>query len=145
MTLLEHGGRICLSFTVIDAMVIARSVVHNSMNYRSVVAFGHGEKLHDEEKKMAVFKTLSDKILPGRWEDCKLPTDSEMKMTAVIGVELEEASKKQRSGPPEDVKSDYELPLWAGVIPLKRTFGEPVDDPLNLEGVERPMYLNGEC
>ncbi|MEM9159605.1 MAG: pyridoxamine 5'-phosphate oxidase family protein [Verrucomicrobiota bacterium] len=139
--LIESGAGVCMTFTLLDGLVIARSVVHNSMNYRSVVSFGRGWKLEDDEAKMEAFRLLTDKLLPGRWDDCKLPTQSEMNMTAVVAVKIEDASAKIRTGPPIDVEGDYDLDYWAGVLPLKTVIESPVDDPRLKAGIGLPGYL----
>jgi len=112
------------------------------MNYRSVVAFGTGCLIENDERKMRVFQLLSDKLTPGRWEDCKHPTQAEMDMTAVVEVDIDDASAKIRTGPPVDVESDYELPFWAGVVPMRTTFGAPIADPRLGEEVEEPEYVS---
>lgn len=141
--LIQSGARVCMTFTLLDALVVARSVVHNSMNYRSVVSFGKGWKLEDDKDKMRAFQLLTDKLLPGRWEDCKHPTQPEMDMTAVVAIKIEDASAKIRTGPPNDVEGDYDLDYWAGIVPLKSGYEASEDDPRLKEGIELPKYVNG--
>ncbi len=139
--LIELGASVCMTFTLLDGLVVARSVVHNSMNYRSVVAFGSGAKLEKDKDKMRAFRLLSDKLIPGRWEDCKHPTQAELDMTAVVAVTIEDASAKIRTGPPLDVEGDYELPFWAGVAPIETHYGELVNDPRLDSAIPVPGYM----
>ena len=111
------------------------------MNYRSVVVFGRATLVEDPEEKMAALFALSEHIIRGRWNDVREPTDVEMKLTTVLSLPLEEASAKVRTGPPLDDEEDYSLRVWAGVIPLKLTAGEPVADERLPEGVSVPDYV----
>ena len=138
---MSSGQPLSMCFTLLDGLVIARSVVHNSMNYRSVVAYGTGRLIEDDSVKMHVFQILSDKLMPRRWEDCKHPTQSEMDMTAVVEVTINDASAKIRTGPPVDVEGDYELPYWAGVLPMKVVFGYAESDPRLSSEIVLPDYL----
>jgi len=142
---MSSGQRLAICFTLLDGLVVARSVVHNSMNYRSVVAFGVGRLIENDDDKLRAFQLLSDKLLSGRWEDCKRPTQSEMDMTAVVEVDIEEASAKVREGPPVDVEGDYELPFWAGVLPLKTEYSAPIEDPRLDLGTPLPDYLSSKA
>lgn len=125
------AGRIdaCVTVTIIDGLVLARSAFHHSMNYRSVLVFGRATIVADPEEKYAALLALSEQIVPGRWADVREPNDVEMKQTTVLCLPLEEASAKIRTGPPLDDEEDYALPMWAGVVPLKLVAGEPINDP----------------
>ena len=117
VTELEKGLPMSLSVAEVHGLVLARSAFHHSLNYESVVIFGKGKLVEDEEKLMAL-KAISDQAVPGRWEEARKPNAKELKATKVIKIQIEEASAKRRTGPPIDDKVDYELDIWAGVIPL---------------------------
>src|SRR5436190_4173897 len=114
---LEKGIDVCVTVTLVDGLVLARSAFHHSMNYRSVVIFGRATIIGDREEKVAALTALSEHMIRGRWKDVREPNESEIKQTTVLTVPIEEASAKIRSGPPLDDEEDYELPVWAGVIP----------------------------
>ena len=137
---LAGGVDVCVTVTLLDGLVLARSAFHHSMNYRSVVVFGRATLVDDPEEKMAALVALSEHIIPGRWNDVREPTDVEMKLTTVLRLPLEEASAKIRTGPPLDDEEDYSLPMWAGVVPLKLTAGEPINDPRLPENIPVPDY-----
>lgn len=126
---LANGADVCVTVTIVDGLVLARSAFHHSMNYRSVLVFGRATLVEDPEEKQAALFALSEQIVPGRWADVREPNDAEMKQTTVLCLPLEEASAKIRTGPPLDDEEDYALPMWAGVVPLKLVAGEPVNDP----------------
>lgn len=138
---LETGQRLCLAVTLMDGMVLARSAFHHSMNYRSVVAFGIGRLVTDEAEKMWGLKVVSDSFLKGRWEDTREPNPKEMNVTSVIKIEIEEASAKIRTGMPGDDKEDYELPYWAGVVPMFQGYGTPLPDDFVPQELPLPAYL----
>lgn len=117
----------CLTVTHLDGIVAARSTFHSSMNYRSVVIFGEASLVEGEEK-MEALAIITNQILKGRWEEARLPNQTEMKATSVLKIEIEEASAKVRTGEPKDDDEDYALPIWAGVIPIYQTFGKPIAD-----------------
>ncbi|HBQ97814.1 MULTISPECIES: pyridoxamine 5'-phosphate oxidase family protein [unclassified Roseofilum] len=125
---LEQGIEICVSATILDGIVIARSLFHHSMNYRSVMLFGRATLVDDEQEKRHALKILSEHIVPGQWEQARQPTPAEMKATTVLAFPIEEGSAKVRSGDPKDDAADYELPIWAGQLPLKLTPGVPIPD-----------------
>ncbi len=131
----------CLTATLLDGLVLARSAVHHSVNYRSVVIFGQAERVEDEERKREALEAFTEKLVPGRWGDARLPTAQELKATAVLRMPLDEASAKVRSGGPLDDEEDYELPVWAGTIDFHVTAGAPQPDDRLLPGVELPPYL----
>jgi uncharacterized protein len=138
---LANGVDACVTVTLLEGLVLARSAFHHSMNYRSVVVFGRAMLVEDAEQKMSALVALSEHIIRGRWNDVREPTELEMKQTTVLSLTLDEASAKIRTGPPLDEEEDYGLPIWAGVIPLKLTAGKPVNDPRLPEGVAVPDYV----
>jgi nitroimidazol reductase NimA-like FMN-containing flavoprotein (pyridoxamine 5'-phosphate oxidase superfamily) len=138
---LADGVDACVTVTLIDGLVLARSAFHHSMNYRSVVIFGRATLVEDREAKMAALLALSEHIVRGRWAEVREPTEQEMRATTVLEMELVEASAKIRTGPPVDDEEDYALPVWAGVLPLRLEKGEPINDPRLPEGVQIPEYV----
>lgn len=139
----EGGRDICVTVTLLDGLVLARAAFSHSMNYRSVVAFGSASLVTDPEEKQSAFKALVDHLLPGRWDDCKIPDKKEINATTVLTMPISEASIKIRSGPPADSEKDMGLDYWTGVIPLSLTAGVPEPDPLMREDRERPAYIDG--
>jgi nitroimidazol reductase NimA-like FMN-containing flavoprotein (pyridoxamine 5'-phosphate oxidase superfamily) len=137
---LAGGVDACVTVTIVDGLVLARSAFHHSMNYRSVLVFGRATLIDDTEEKYAALVALSEHIVPGRWADVREPNESEMKMTTVLRLSLEEASAKIRTGPPLDDEQDYALPMWAGVVPLKLVAGEPINDPRLPDDIQIPPY-----
>ena len=137
---LSTGVDVCVTVTIVDGLVLARSAFHHSMNYRSVVIFGRGTLIEDREEKMAALLALSEHIVRGRWVDVREPTEQEMKATTVLSLPLVEASAKIRTGPPLDDEEDYGMDVWAGVIPLRLVAGEPIADPRLPEGIQAPVY-----
>jgi uncharacterized protein len=138
---MNDGIALCVTVTLLDGLVLARSVFNHSMNYRSVVILGKGTLVEDPEEKLAALRVLSEHIIPRRWDDVRQPNDRELKATSVLRVPIEEFSAKVRTGPPIDDEEDYSFPTWAGVVPLKMEVGEPINDPrLSLnQGI--PNYL----
>lgn len=141
MQLLASGDPVCVSFTLVDGLVLAKSLFHHSMNYRSAVVFGTGRLSKDESEKMEALKAISDKLLPGRWEDARQPNAREMKATAIAMVKIESASAKVREGNPVDDPEDLDFPCWSGVVPIESRWLPPVADS-NSTGVEIPDYLS---
>lgn len=125
---LALGAPCCFSVTLVDGLVLARSVFHHSMNYRSAVVFGKAELVKDDEKTEKL-KIITEHILKGRWEEARLPNTKELKATTVLKIPISEASVKIRTGPPKDELEDYDLACWAGVIPLSMEIGDPEVDP----------------
>ena len=125
---MKEGVPVCVTGTLLDGLVLARSVFNHSMNYRSVVVLGKATLVDDPEEKLAALRALSEHILPGRWHDSRQPNERELKATSVLRVPIEEFSAKVRTGPPIDDAEDYSFPTWAGVIPLEMKAGEPIDD-----------------
>jgi len=138
---LSEGIEICLTVTLVDGLVLARSAFNHSMNYRSAVVFGNGSLVEESGEKLAALKTISDNALPDRFDDSRAPTEKELKATSVIRIEIEEASAKIRSGDPIDDRKDYDSPFWAGVLPIETSFGKPIADSKLDETVELPDYL----
>ncbi len=140
---LKGGAEVCVTVTIVDGLVLARSVFHHSMNYRSVVVFGRPREVSDPEEKMRALQAVTEHVARGRWADARHPTDNEFKGTTVLAVAIEETSAKIRTGLPGDDDDDYELPIWAGVIPVEAAFGDAIDDPVLAEGIDRPGYVTG--
>ena len=138
---LETGMPACVTVTLVDGVVLARSAFNHSMNYRSVVAFGTAKKIAEAAEKTRALHVISEHVLKGRWEDVRGPSEKELKATAVLRFAIDEASAKVRQGPPLDDEEDYSLPVWAGVLPLKLMAQEPVADPRMIEGIEEPEYV----
>lgn len=126
---LTGGVSVCLTVTLLDGLVLARSIFNHSMNYRSVVVLGTAQLVSDAEEKLCALKALSEHLAPGRWEQSRKPTEQELKATSVLRLSLAECSAKTRSGPPIDDEEDYALPVWAGVVPLALVPGVPIPDP----------------
>jgi nitroimidazol reductase NimA-like FMN-containing flavoprotein (pyridoxamine 5'-phosphate oxidase superfamily) len=137
---LSKGIDMCLTVTLVDGLVLARSAFHHSMNYRSVVIFGKATIVDERSEKLAALRALSEHMIPGRWDDVRKPNEQEMKATTVLSLPLTEASAKVRTGPPIDDEDDYALPVWAGVVPLGLIAGEPIADPRLLDGLSVPGY-----
>jgi len=133
---LQKGIEISVAVTLVDGIVLARSAFHHSMNYRSVVLFGTAALVTDPEEKLRALKVVSDQVISDRWEEVRLPNEKELKATTVLAIPVNEASAKVRTGPPVDDKEDYDLDVWAGVIPLQYTIQEPEPDPLLKEGLK---------
>ena len=125
---LGQGTPLCVTVTIIDGLVLARSAFHHSMNYRSVMVLGQGRIVDDPEEKMAALAAFTNHIVPGRWEEVRQPYEQEMKATTVVALPLDEVSAKMRTGGPIDDEEDYAVPVWAGVVPLRLEQGEPVPD-----------------
>jgi nitroimidazol reductase NimA-like FMN-containing flavoprotein (pyridoxamine 5'-phosphate oxidase superfamily) len=141
--LMQHvqaGHKICLTMTLLDGLVLARSLMHHSVNYRSAVLFGRGRLVPDEEK-MAALKRFTDRLLPGRWDDARQPNAQELKATTVVAVPIDLGSAKIRVGPPGDDEEDISLPVWAGVIPMRQQFMSPQAAPDLSTDVPLPDYL----
>lgn len=133
--------QVCITVTLLDGLVLARSVFNHSMNYRSVVILGKATLVDDPQEKLAALRTLSEHILPGRWDDSRQPNERELKQTSVLRVPIEEFSAKVRTGPPIDDEEDYTFPTWAGVLPLEMKAGAPIDDAKLDPAREVPPYV----
>lgn len=125
----QAGHPVCVTVTLLDGLVLARSVYHHSMNYRSAVVFGRGRVIEEEQEKLAALEVLTEHIVPGRWQDARRPNRQELDATTVVSITIESASAKVRTGPPVDDEADYELPVWAGVLPIQQQALMPVNDP----------------
>jgi nitroimidazol reductase NimA-like FMN-containing flavoprotein (pyridoxamine 5'-phosphate oxidase superfamily) len=123
---LAGGVDVCLTVTLVDGLVLARSAFHHSMNYRSVVAFGRAQKVEGDEREHGL-RVISEHLAPGRWDEVRGPNDQELKVTSVLRLDIEEASAKVRTGDPVDDEEDLTLPVWAGVVPCSLTWGTPID------------------
>ena len=137
---LGQGIEVCLTVTLIDGLVLARSAFHHSMNYRSVVVFGRAVLVDEREEKLAALLSLSEHMIPGRWDDVREPNERELQLTTVLSLPLDEASAKVRTGPPLDDEEDYEMSVWAGVIPLHLVAGAPTPDPRLPAEIGPPPY-----
>jgi nitroimidazol reductase NimA-like FMN-containing flavoprotein (pyridoxamine 5'-phosphate oxidase superfamily) len=137
---LAQGIDVCVTVTHVDALVLARSVFHHSMNYRSVVLFGSAQQVEGADK-LPGLRAISNNVLAGRWEEARGPNSKELKATTVLRLEIDSASAKIRSGPPGDDEEDYALPIWAGILPLTQSFGPPEPDPRLAEGIPQPASL----
>jgi nitroimidazol reductase NimA-like FMN-containing flavoprotein (pyridoxamine 5'-phosphate oxidase superfamily) len=124
----SSGLAVCITVTLIDGLVLARSVFNHSMNYRSVVALGNATLVEGPEEKLAALRAFTGKILPGRWDDARQPNEKELKATSILRLPLSEVSAKMRTGDVQDDEPDYMLPVWAGVLPLRLTAGDPIRD-----------------
>jgi nitroimidazol reductase NimA-like FMN-containing flavoprotein (pyridoxamine 5'-phosphate oxidase superfamily) len=138
---IEAGHPVCVDATVIDGLVLARSVFHHSINYRSVVLFGKGSLIQDEQEKLEALKAVTEHLVPGRWQEARLPNSKELKATSVVSIKIEEASAKVRMGPAVDEEEDYALPVWAGVLPLQELPLAPIQDERQTPEIALPGYL----
>jgi len=140
---LEKGIDVSVSIANVSGLVLARSAFHHSLNYESVVIFGKGSLVEGEEKLDAL-KVISDSVIKGRWEEVRLPSEKEMKATKVLKIQIDEVSAKVRTGPPVDDKPDYDLDIWAGELPIVKTYGKPIADTLLKEGIETPKSVKNK-
>ncbi len=138
---IEAGNPICVEVTLVDGLVLARSVFHSSINYRSAVLFGAGKIVEDENEKMAALEAIVHHLIPGRWSEARLPNRKEMNATSVVSIQIDQASAKIRNGPPGDDEADYALPIWAGVLPLEETASRPIRDELMTQELPAPKYV----
>ena len=138
---LGKGANACVTVTLLDGLVLARSAFHHSMNYRSVVILGPLEEVIDPDERNKVLDAIVEHIIPGRLAEARRPNRKELKATIVVKIQISEASAKIRTGPPGDDDEDYDLPVWAGVIPLSLQPGKPIPDPLLKEGIDMPDYV----
>ena len=137
---LDRGVDVCVTVTLLDGFVLARSAFHHSMNYRSVAIFGTARLVADEAEKMDALARFTNHIVPGRWDEVRLPTPQELKATSVLALALDEVSAKVRTGPPVDDEPDYDLPIWAGVVPVRMQPGEPKPDDRLPAGLSAPDF-----
>jgi nitroimidazol reductase NimA-like FMN-containing flavoprotein (pyridoxamine 5'-phosphate oxidase superfamily) len=134
---------VCVTVTIVDGFVLARSAFHHSANYRAVMALGTARKVTDKDEKEARLRTFVDKLYPGRWDILRPMNAQEFKATTVMSLPLSEASAKIRTGPPKDDEEDYALPIWAGVVPFQMQTLAPIADTLNLPGLSPPAHATG--
>ena len=140
---LTAGIPACLSVTLIDGLVLARSVFHHSLNYRSAVVLGRCRPVEGPDEREAALHAFTEQLVPGRWDEVRPPTAQELKGTRVLAMDLDECSAKLRFGPPGDDEDDYALPVWAGVVPLRTVAGPPVPDPRLASGIEPSAAVTG--
>ena len=139
---IEAGHPVCVEVTIVDGLVLARSVFHHSVNYRSVVLFGEGRMIEDEAEKLAALEAVTEHLIPGRWQEARLPNRKEMDATRVVSIRIDEASAKVRVGPPVDEEEDYDLPVWAGVLPIEQTTLSPIRDERQSKDIALPSYVS---
>jgi nitroimidazol reductase NimA-like FMN-containing flavoprotein (pyridoxamine 5'-phosphate oxidase superfamily) len=137
---LEAGLSVCVTVTLVDGLVLARSVFNHSMNYRSVVALGKAALVKEPDEKLAALEAFAEKILPGRWRDARRPNERELKATSILRLPLDEVSAKVRQGEVEDDPEDYALPVWAGVVPLRLVAERPERDARCEPAIPTPAY-----
>jgi hypothetical protein len=138
---LKAGAGVCVTVTLIDGLVLARSAFHHSMNYRSVVIFGNARLIDDPDEKLSALYALSEHMLAGRWQDARAPSKSELEQTTVLELRIDEASAKIRTGPPLDDEEDYAMTVWAGVLPLQLMTRDPIADPRLPANIDVPDYV----
>ncbi|MFC2084281.1 pyridoxamine 5'-phosphate oxidase family protein [Bacteroidota bacterium] len=134
------GNSVCVTFTILDGLVLARSIFHHTMNYRSVIIYGKG-KVVNEKDKVNILKLMSEKLIPGRWNEARKPINNELRATSIVSIKIESASAKIRSGPPVDEKDDYSLETWAGVIPITQVYREQISDSKLSEHIRIPSCV----
>lgn len=137
---MSKGIDVCVTVTLVDGLVLARSAFHHSINYRSVVVFGRAELIEDETEKNEALRIFTEHLVKGRWDEARVPTAKELKATTVLRLPITEASAKMRAGNPVDDDEDYDLNVWAGVIPLKIAAAKPVADERLKSGIKVPEY-----
>jgi uncharacterized protein len=138
---LAGGVQVCVSVTLVDGLVLARSAFHHSMNYRSVVILGTAHAVEEPKEKVRALEAFTNHVVPARWDAVRPVRDSEVKATTVLKLSLHEVSAKIRTGPPKDETEDYALPIWAGILPLKLTAGAPIADANLPDGAKVPEIL----
>jgi len=139
---LSGGIPVCVTVTLVDGLVLARSAFHHSVNYRSVVILGMAKLVEDPTQKMEALRLFTEHVMKGRWDEIRWPNEQELKGTTVLALALEEVSAKVRVGGPVDDEADYALPVWAGVLPLAQTKGTPVADTRLKDGTPVPQYIS---
>ncbi|MGH9768428.1 MAG: pyridoxamine 5'-phosphate oxidase family protein [Blastocatellia bacterium] len=138
---LGGGIPVCVTVTLVDGLVLARSAFHHSINYRSVVILGTATMVEVAEEKMTALRAFTEHVIPGRWDDVREPNEQEVKGTSVLALPLVEVSAKVRTGPPKDDEEDMTIPVWAGELPLRIAAGSPVDDSQLSAGLRPPAYV----
>ncbi len=132
---------VCVTVTLLDALVLARSAFHHSVNYRSVVVFGEARVVEDPAEKMRALEAFTEHVIRGRWAEVREPNEQELKATTVLAIALEEVSAKIRTGPPKDDEEDMNIPVWTGEVPVRMTTGTPVPDPTMAQNFDIPAYV----
>lgn len=132
---IAKGIPISLNVTQTKALVLARSAFHHSLNYESVTVFGQAELVTNTDEKLAALETITNQIITGRWDEVRKPNTKELNVTSVLKIKITEASAKIRTGDPSDDKKDYDLPIWAGIVPVNKVYGKPIADTLLKEGI----------
>jgi uncharacterized protein len=140
---LAGGAPVCLTVSLIDGLVLARSAMHHSANYRSAMLLGKARPVQDHDEQLHAAEAIVEHIVPGRWGEVRPPSVNELRATAMLALPIDEASAKVRTGGPLDDEEDYALPAWAGVIPLSTRSGVPEPDPCLAEGTAVPEYVSG--
>jgi len=140
---LSKGVDICVTVTLVDGLVLARSAFHHSINYRSVVVLGKAKLVEDADEKYKALEAFTEHIIPGRWPEIRWPNELELKATSVLKLPIEEASAKVRTGDPKDDDEDYAMDIWAGVIPLVGSTADPVPDSKLRDGIPVPAHVSG--
>jgi uncharacterized protein len=136
----DEGIPVCITVTLLDGLVLARSIFNHSMNYRSVMILGTANAVTDPKEKLEALRLLSEHIIPGRWAESRQPNEKELKATSILKLPIEEFSAKVRQGPAIDDEDDYAFATWAGVVPLNLVAGEPIDDARLMPGLRAPEY-----
>ncbi len=139
--LLKKSPEICVTATLLDGLVLARSAFHHSANYRSVVVFGRPEPVTGLDERREALDALTDRLVPGRRPALRPMTDKEVRATAMVSLSIAEASAKVRTGPPIDDEEDHDWPVWAGVIPIMTAFGQPIPDSHTADGAALPDHI----
>jgi nitroimidazol reductase NimA-like FMN-containing flavoprotein (pyridoxamine 5'-phosphate oxidase superfamily) len=140
---LRTEGEVCVTVTLLDGIVLARSAFHHSVNHRSAMIYGTPREVTDEAERLEGLRALTEQLAPGQWDAVRAPTAKELAATRVLALSLEEASVKVRTGPPADDEEDHALPVWAGVLPVRQVFGAPEPDPALREGIAVPAHIAG--
>jgi nitroimidazol reductase NimA-like FMN-containing flavoprotein (pyridoxamine 5'-phosphate oxidase superfamily) len=140
---LSEGTAVCLTVTLLDGLVLARSAMHHSVNYRSVIVLGAATPVEGPEERLHALRAFTERLVPNRWEEVRPPSAKELKAVRVLAMRLDEVSAKVRSGPPLDDAEDYSLPVWAGCIPLGTSAGAPVPDPWLSPDIEPSVAVSG--
>jgi nitroimidazol reductase NimA-like FMN-containing flavoprotein (pyridoxamine 5'-phosphate oxidase superfamily) len=138
---LAGGAEVCVTVTLVDGLVLARSAFHHSVNYRSAVLYGAARPIEDPAERNRALHAFTERLIPGRWDHVRVPTRQELKATTVLVLPIEEGSSKIRTGPPVDDDEDYALDVWAGVVPLRMTIQPPVPDERLKPGIATPQHV----
>lgn len=141
LTHIANGNPVCVEATIVDGLVLARSVFHHSVNYRSAVVFGCGRMVEEPGEKLAALQAITEHLIPGRWNEVRPPSRKELNATTVVSIKIDEASAKIRVGPPVDDEQDYSLPVWAGILPLEEIVLPAIPDEHLLPEVPVPEYM----